>query len=901
MANWSDLKAAIASIVKTNGNKEITGQLLQNVLNNIISNVGLNSTFAGIATPETNPGTPDGNVFYLATTAGTYSNFNGIVIKSGEAVILEWKGSWVKKDSGFATEEKLSELGSKIEVYISSQIRIDFIDNGLIVGEGWLFQKGISEKKIEHTSLDLTGMEGLVYIVYGQNGIYATMYNVELESKNDVIICIVDIAGKTIQCNCRSLIIGGKKIVDFTEDLNNEIFTIANTRIPFLEKRVGEFYNSDSPNRYITSDISINFNEKLLTYSNGYIFNGRVNRAYTLNSGSVELTQSNLSYIVYSFSEKTLYVKEYFEELNDAKDILVGVIIFSTEEIYVTCRNLTINGVKVAKAKDLSEVSILPKKTIFPNLEFPSKVYNSNSGSDGIFWDVRNKIGRNAKLLNINVKTNGSGIVRIHYIDESNNTVYYEDHEVVYGVNTFKPTTEIDYTKNLWVGFQNLSMESKGVLLIYPTDNSGQSKKKFLLDGSVVNQTYPHALWLDVISMEETLPYRVSELEKQSNGIKTFEDLRNALSLGIEKIELGECDITIESALIIPKGTKITGVRGKSIIRVPSNVLIGLDLRNVEDVIIEGITLVGAYNGTPLKTGLQPVKSGIINTVEDAYNWVGAGYQTDATNGGVTDEYIPQIGININTCEKVEIIGCEIKNFSWAGINNRMSGKNYRYAIKAENNYINNCYCGIKLYDEAERSQYIANNIALCQIGVYLDSGTNMFNTTSLTANRIGMVMHNGWNHAHGEFTDCPFTHCSLFSILCVDLAHGQVFNGCKIGYVDAEEGNFGGFCCYIKDSRGFMFNNGKLIQAHVKIEGKHHVNGESVKTSDTTDQFGNYYQVVTYSETTPNGIIKFQNNLETSSASFNLGDGLGVSDVILKDNVHIDGSDDSDINNYPL
>ena len=110
MANWSDLKSAVASIIKTNGAQEITGQLLQNVLNNIISNVGLNSTFAGIATPETNPGTPDGNVFYLATTAGTYSNFNGIVINSGESVILEWKGSWVKKDSGFATKEKLSEL-----------------------------------------------------------------------------------------------------------------------------------------------------------------------------------------------------------------------------------------------------------------------------------------------------------------------------------------------------------------------------------------------------------------------------------------------------------------------------------------------------------------------------------------------------------------------------------------------------------------------------------------------------------------------------------------------------------------------------------------------------------------------------------------------------------------------
>ena len=118
MADWSNLKSSINSVIKTNGEQEITGQVLQNVLNTIVSTIGENATFAGIATPETNPGTPDGNVFYLATTAGTYSNFNGIVINSGEAVILEWKGSWTKKTSGFATEEKLSELGSELREHL---------------------------------------------------------------------------------------------------------------------------------------------------------------------------------------------------------------------------------------------------------------------------------------------------------------------------------------------------------------------------------------------------------------------------------------------------------------------------------------------------------------------------------------------------------------------------------------------------------------------------------------------------------------------------------------------------------------------------------------------------------------------------------------------------------------
>lgn len=106
MANWQILKAAIADVIKTNGNQEITGQVLQNVLNNIISNLGANATFAGIATPETNPGTPDQNVFYIASSDGIYSNFNGITLK-GEVVILSNKnGNWDKYNSGITTMEK---------------------------------------------------------------------------------------------------------------------------------------------------------------------------------------------------------------------------------------------------------------------------------------------------------------------------------------------------------------------------------------------------------------------------------------------------------------------------------------------------------------------------------------------------------------------------------------------------------------------------------------------------------------------------------------------------------------------------------------------------------------------------------------------------------------------------
>lgn len=114
MGNYEELKAAVASVIKTNGNQEITGAILQNALLSIISAVGANSTFAGIATPNTNPGTPDQNVFYLAATDGVYSNFNGITLSSEVIIFTNKNGNWDKIDTELATLSQQKELEVKI-------------------------------------------------------------------------------------------------------------------------------------------------------------------------------------------------------------------------------------------------------------------------------------------------------------------------------------------------------------------------------------------------------------------------------------------------------------------------------------------------------------------------------------------------------------------------------------------------------------------------------------------------------------------------------------------------------------------------------------------------------------------------------------------------------------------
>lgn len=70
---------------------------VNNVLLEIISRFS-GATYAGVATPETEPGKPLLKVFYLTTTAGEYANFGNITVESGKLTVLLYNGStWEKQ------------------------------------------------------------------------------------------------------------------------------------------------------------------------------------------------------------------------------------------------------------------------------------------------------------------------------------------------------------------------------------------------------------------------------------------------------------------------------------------------------------------------------------------------------------------------------------------------------------------------------------------------------------------------------------------------------------------------------------------------------------------------------------------------------------------------------------
>lgn len=163
MSNYNSLKTTIDANIKQNGNQEITGQILNSVLNQMVNTLGAGYQFMGVATP-TNPGsaqTPDYKCFYFTTTPGTYTYMGGLVVANGEVAILKYDTSWTKEVTGIATTEHVDDLLLKAQkVQVSRITRLSgkkFDSNGNIVAQ-------------PNFSIDLFAVEqGQIYNIVGVN------------------------------------------------------------------------------------------------------------------------------------------------------------------------------------------------------------------------------------------------------------------------------------------------------------------------------------------------------------------------------------------------------------------------------------------------------------------------------------------------------------------------------------------------------------------------------------------------------------------------------------------------------------------------------------------------------------------------------------------------------------
>ena len=100
MGNYQNLKSLIAQVIRNNGNNEITGDILGNILALMVDYLGNGATFKGLAALNLNPGNPDSKVFYIATIAGTYRYFDNLQVTDEVAIFINDSGSWESLETG---------------------------------------------------------------------------------------------------------------------------------------------------------------------------------------------------------------------------------------------------------------------------------------------------------------------------------------------------------------------------------------------------------------------------------------------------------------------------------------------------------------------------------------------------------------------------------------------------------------------------------------------------------------------------------------------------------------------------------------------------------------------------------------------------------------------------------
>lgn len=121
--DYKNLKDAIKDVIKKNGEQEITGQIMQDTLLSIVSKLGGNKTFAGVARPTTVPDTTDANIFYIAGENGTYVNFGGAKVENEAAVFVQVSGgTWRAIYTGIQTSHGVNNQLQQEHEYFETEI-----------------------------------------------------------------------------------------------------------------------------------------------------------------------------------------------------------------------------------------------------------------------------------------------------------------------------------------------------------------------------------------------------------------------------------------------------------------------------------------------------------------------------------------------------------------------------------------------------------------------------------------------------------------------------------------------------------------------------------------------------------------------------------------------------------
>lgn len=389
---YENLKAAIKQAIKQNGNQEITGNLLQNTLLNIVNTLGAEYKFLGFANSSTVPPTSEeGRLLYFATGHGdSYVNFptsaSGTYITLGYgiyALTREINSKYWRSDvvAPIAQEDVKTELDKKIDkasiaqatgnsetavmsqkavtlnlenikirnnsVCLRDSIFIDTVSNGEKVyfkGYNFVFA-GTSNFQLAQPNLSVTITEKdfcIVYTTKSEKGLNYITWNNSAELPLDYIILLVLKTStlSVLYSAAKSYFINGVSYEDYTSDSN---------LVPLCYR----------------DSITINSTTHVLSVGDNFLFYNNIGKRFAA-AGPITLSSNDFIYILADFGNNTLVEVPYTNiESYNAKRYSVLMLIHNYSTVLWSAGKYTIDGVEC----DINKVMQFVNNSLLPNTQ----------------------------------------------------------------------------------------------------------------------------------------------------------------------------------------------------------------------------------------------------------------------------------------------------------------------------------------------------------------------------------------------------------------------------------------------------------------------------------------------------------------------------------------------------
>lgn len=275
MSNYNNLKTSIDANIKQNGNQEITGSILNSVLNQMVNILGTGYQFAGVATlnPAIDPGTPDAKVFYIANGKGTYTNFGSLEVTEDEVVVLYWDSAWHKVATGIASHAKLSELSVETNHKVFS--------NGAIFNSIFseVFFVGFSKDEIAsitRVSYGVTDKKFLPLLSITINGVIEYFTILMSLSYSSGINYFGRLNGDQVDSKRGLFVVANGKWVDAYENIQIYPSSLDIAQSPTIAEHILDL----TPNNSILVNLEFAGTSKRI-HKDGYIVDANSNWAYT--------------------------------------------------------------------------------------------------------------------------------------------------------------------------------------------------------------------------------------------------------------------------------------------------------------------------------------------------------------------------------------------------------------------------------------------------------------------------------------------------------------------------------------------------------------------------------------------------------------------------------------------